>query len=321
MNLDEIVGNVRAELKPATNIDTLIKRWANRGQSAFLRAAKRDFTWTRWVDLTLTMVSGRREYALSPLLNLGKTIYFTERTMKRRLELISLQEFRSAVPNPTEQTGFPEYAYFVGFSPVELQPTSPSTITFVSTASDTSVIKLEGLSSSGTALIGEEITLNGSTPVVSANTYSRIVSRGVNGFISGTVTMTSNSGAVTNAVISPRNRQGMYPIVGFWPAPAGGETVYYDAFIDLPPLVNGNDFSLMPEKYHDGIEQYCLYRGHRHKADPTMALEAKQGFLEVVAEAVADDRGPQREIIMEDFEPRANRLGRGSLPGNFPRDY
>lgn len=323
-NLGEIVSNVNAELVPATNIDTLIKRWAQKGQGKFLTEAmtnhRHQFTWLRQTNLQLTLEAGVEEYALSPFLDMAKLKYFTERTTDRRIDLYTLDEMRESIPDPSDSSGVPEYAYFAGYSPVQKQPSSASQLEFVSTLSDTTVFRIEGLNAAGTAMIGEELTLTGAVPVTTTNTYSKILSLGANGFSTGTVTITSNSGGVTNAVISPRMRQPKFPKIGVYPIPESSGTLYYDGNFDLPPLVNNNDFSLIPDRYQDAIEEYCLFRGYRHKKDFQMAAMSMANFKDIVDQAVKDDKGPARELIMES---RCSRgfLSEGSLPGNFPRSY
>lgn len=322
MNLKEIVENVRAELTPATNIDNLVKRWANKAQSAFLTYAshlgKKNFSWLE-MNLSFVTTANINEYSLSPLVDVGKVITIREEITPRSIDVISKQRFLELVPNPRDTTGTPEYAYLNGFSSVENQPSSASQITVVSTAADTAVIKLEGLSSTG-VLIDEEVTLNGVNPVTSTLSYSRILSRSVNGFLNGTVTMTSNGGLVTNSVIGRRQRQSFFPRIVFYPMPSAAITYYYDFSFILPPLVNDNDFSLIPDKYHDAIEYFCVYRGSRHKKDPSAWQESKQAFMDKVQEAVNDDKGIRSPLVMESWS-RSSRLGDGTLPGRFPRDY
>ncbi len=324
-NLSEIVSNVNGELTPATNINTLIKRWAEKGQRKFLVEAmnehRHEFSWLSQANLTLTLEADREEYALSPFLDMAKLKYFTERTTKRRIYVKTLEEMRDAIPDPTQSSGTPKFAYLAGYAPVERQPSSASVIEFVSTLSDTTVFKIEGLNSAGTAIIGEEVTLTGAVPVSSQNSYSKITNLGANGFHTGTVSVTSNSGGVTNAVISPRVKQPRYPIIGFYPIPDDTGTLYYDGNFDLPPLVNDNDFPLIPERYHDAIEEYCLFRGYRHKKDAQMAAMSLANFKDIVSQAVKDDKGPKKEIVMESYLPDRSQLGTGTLPANFPRGY
>lgn len=316
MNLSEIVANSRAEVAPATNIDTLFKRWANRAQKRFISEANHDFSWLVLTELSFSTTASQREYTLSPLVDVGKIIILTERTSPRKIEIITREQFLERVPDPTDNEGDPYFAYLSGFSPVANQPSSASTLSLVSTASDSAVVKIEGLSSGG-VLIGEEVTLNGTTPVSTTNSYARILNRGINGFLSGTLTITSNSGAVTNAVISPRSRQGMHPKIILWPTPSSSLTYYYDAYMRLPELVNDNDFSLIPEGYHEALENYCMYKGHRFKKDLEMSQAALIDFKDIVAKAVSDDKGPRKRIALQSYPGTESRFS--NLPGNYPR--
>ncbi|MBP9706760.1 MAG: hypothetical protein KBD78_03900 [Oligoflexales bacterium] len=318
MNLGEIVSNVRIELQTPTTIDVVIRRWANRAQHRFISEANHNFSWLAITDLTFTTTASQREYALSSLVDNSKLIILTERNSPRKIEVITREQFLENVPDPTDNQGDPYWAYHSGFTPVVSQPTSSSVLTLVSTTSDNSVVKIEGLNSSG-VLVGEEITLNGTTPVNSVNSYTKILNRGISGFLLGTVTMTSNSGGVTNSVISPRSRQGMHPKIVLWPTPSGAMTYYYDAYMRLPELVNDNDFSLIPERYHDAIESYCLYRGYLTKKDPGLAEQAMNNFKDVVRQAVLDDKAPRKNIQMQSDYSTRGFSKFSNLPGNYPR--
>lgn len=324
MNLSEIVNNVNAELGSATNINSLIKLWANRGQKEFISTANTSshlFSWLALTELTLTTVANQKEYTLSSLVDVGKTIIMTDRTAPKKITIISRQDLLERVPNPDNHTGNPEFAYLSGYSPVANQPTSASTLSLVSSsASDTTaVVKIEGLNASG-VLVGEEVTLDGVTPVVTTNTYSRVFGRSNNNYLSGILTITSNAGVVTNAVVGPRQRQGLYPKIVLYPTPSDARTLYYDAYMVLPELVNDNDFSLIPEQYHNAIEFYCLYRGQLHKKDQGLAEHYLQAFKNRIAEAMQDDKGPKRQIVLKSDSP-THFLAEGRLPGNYPRGY
>jgi hypothetical protein len=319
MNLAEIVTNVKAEVGPATNIDSLIKRWANRGQQKFVTVAKHYFSWMILNRLTLTTEVGVSEYALSPLVDRSKLINMYSEDRKWSINVISRFQFQERFPDASMISGDPVIAYLSGYTPVSRQPTSASQLTVVSTSAlDTSIITIDGLNAAG-VLIREEITLNGITPVVSTNSFSKILTRSYNAFLSGIVTMTSNAGAVTNATISARDRQGLLPKITFYPQPSSAKTLFYDATMRLPPLVTDNDMSLIPEDFHDAIEDYAMARCYRHKKDIPSATAAYTAFLERVKEAVRDDRGPVQAIIVNGAKGNSY-LGEGTLPGLFPNN-
>lgn len=316
MQLSEIVTNVKSEFGPVTNIDNLIKIWANKGQQRFISSTKHYFSWMILNRLTLTTEADVSEYALSPLVDTSKMINMYSEDRRWTIRVISRREFQERFPDTSLISGDPVIAYLSGYTPVSKQPTSASQLTLVSTAADTSIVTIDGLNTDG-ILIREEITLDGLNPVVSVNSFTRIMGRSINGFLNGIVTMTSNGGAVTNAVISPRDRQGLMPKLTFYPTPSSAKSLYYDACMKLPPLVSDNDMSLIPEQYHDAIEEYCLFRGYKHKKDTVNANASLQLFKERVEEAVRDDRGPSREIIVNGARG-FNYLGDGALPGLFP---
>lgn len=318
MNLSEIVTSVKSEVSPATNIDALIKKWANQGQKRFVTMTNHNFQWMNLNKLTLTTEAGVDEYALSPLIDRSKIISIYSIDRRWTIRVISRQEFQERFPDPSLGSGDPVVAYLSGFTPVSRQPSSASQLTVVSTAADNSIITIDGLNTDG-VLIREEITLNGTNPVVSTNSFTKIMGRSFNAYLTGIVTMTSNGGAVTNATISPRDRQSPMAKITFYPTPAEAKTLYYDGTMRLPPLVSDNDFSLIPEDYHDAIEEYCMFRGYRHKKDANNAAMCLAAFEKRVLEAVRDDRGPIREIIVNGGRGRSY-LGEGTLPGLYPNN-
>lgn len=318
MNLSEILTNVKSECGFQTNIDSLIRKWANRGQQKFLSSTSHHFSWMILNQLTLTTEANVGEYALSPLVDTSKLINMYSADRRWSIKIISRREFQERFSDASLVTGDPVIAYLSGYSPFNKQPSSASVLTLVSTSvNDTSIVTLDGLDANG-VLIREEVTLDGVNPVITANQFTRVLGKSTNSYLSGIVTITSNGGLVTNVVISPRDRQGLFPKLTFYPMPSEGAMLYYDAAIRLPPLVTDNDMSLIPEHYHDALEDYCMYRGYRHKKDSQNANIALAAFKERVQEAVADDSsGPSREVIVNGGKPNSY-LGEGVLPGLFP---
>ncbi|MGE0630963.1 MAG: hypothetical protein AB7O96_01040 [Pseudobdellovibrionaceae bacterium] len=318
MHLSEIVNNVRAEVQPASNIDSLIKKWANRAQKRFLIEAKHNFSWLVLDKLTFTTNAGEGDVTLSPIVDVGKTIVITDRVSPRKITVITREQFYNSVPNPTTNQGTPKVAFLSGYSPVQFQPSSDSQLSIVSSSTSdvTSVVRIEGLNASGVP-IGEDVILNGTTPVSTVNSYSRILGRSINAFLTGVLTITSNAGAVTNAVIGPRQRQALYPKITLWPTPSTAQTFYYDAYSVVTELTGDNDFSIIPEDYHEAIESFCCYRGFNLKKDPVMAQSSLANFKDVVMLAVADDKGPRKSIQMESRPSIYSDFS--NLPGNYPR--
>lgn len=320
MQLSEILTNVKSECGFATNIDALIRRWANRGQQKFVSSANHLFSWLILPRLILTTESNVGTYVLSPLVDTSKLVNMYSSDRRWNISIISRKEFQARFPNPATISGDPTIAYFSGFSPFHKQPSSASVLTLVSTSlADEVVVTINGLNQNG-VLIREEITLDGTTPVITTNQFTRVFAKSFNAFTAGIVTITSNAGTVTNVVVSPRDRQGLFPEITFNPQPSDSGTLYYDAVMRLPPLVTDNDMSLIPEQYHDGIEDYCKYQGYLHKKDAASAAGSLALFKERVREAVADDNiGPAREIIVNGARGY-NYLGEGNLPGMFPKN-
>lgn len=322
MNVAEMLANVKAVTHPATNMDAFIRRQLNRAQKVFISKAKakrsHKFSWMILSDQLLTTVASQESYAISPLARLGKAIQFRETEGKRQLVVLTRKQFNERVPNPTV-TGNPEYAYFKEFWAVSTQPTSASILTLVSSSiSDVGKVKIEGLTTAG-VLIGEEVTLNGTNAVTTVNSYAKILNRSDDAARVGTLTITSNAGAVTNLVLGQRMRQAKFPVFGLYPIPSGALPIYYDAEMVLPEILNDADMSLIPEDYHDGLENYAGAIVATVKGDKALASMLMGAFDERVMDAVDDDSGPEQIIQRESWGDEGG-LGKGTLPGMFPRD-
>ena len=317
MNLSEILTNVKSECGFATNIDALVRRWADRGQQKFVSSTSHKFSWMILNGLTLTTEASVGEYVLSPLVDTSKLITMYSAERRWHIRVISRREFQERFSDASLITGDPVIAYLSGYSPFNKQPNAASVLTLVSTSiADESVVTINGLNEDG-VLIREEVTLDGLNPVVTTNQFTRVLAKSINGILLGIVTITSNGGTVTNVVISARDRQGLFPKLTFYPMPSSGGTLYYDATMRLPALVTDNDMSLIPEQYHDAIEDYCMYRGYRHKKDFPNANASLQQFQGRIQEAIADDNaGPGREVIVNGGKPNSY-LGEGVFPGLF----
>lgn len=149
-------------------------------------------------DYTLTTVASQQFYSLPA--NFGKELYVLDSTNGLSLVRESLPIIYEKYPATLGSTGTVErYAIFK--SPVKMQPTATGTLSVVSSdASDTTqTVFVRGISSG--VEVGESISLNGLTPVVSSNSYSEIISISKSASTTGKVTITS--GSDTLAVIAP----------------------------------------------------------------------------------------------------------------------
>lgn len=318
MNLSEMVKNVKAECHPITNIDGIIKRWLNRGQKIVQsKAPKGGWSWLRQWGYTFSTTSGVSEYALSALVDTSKIINIRDEVSPRSFDFMSDQEFRRIEPGPTGSGD--GYLYTLrGFSPVQNQPSAASTISLVSTSvADTAVVvNIQGLNSSS-VMVGETVTMTGTTPVSTTNSYVKIMVLSKDRASTGTITGTSNSGAVTNFKIAPKDRASSYPIVFIYNIPDSTDTLTYDFTMKLPDILNDDDISLIPEIYHDVPELYAKHQCFKHLNNASMAQMAMVEFLQRIEDMKADQQQPRGSIVLSDYRPTYYPQ-ESRLPSNFP---
>lgn len=160
------------------------------------------------------------------------------------LEVIDLNKFRHdyVVPDLTD-TDQPSYLIPIKRVWVQAQPTSASVIAVVSSsASDTAVhVSIRGIS--GGLEKTEKLTLTGTTPVNSTNSYTSLLSITKDVTV-GTVTCTSNSAAVTNISLTANQYEKSYWEIQLFKTPDAVYTVYYD-FSPIPWSIS-EDEDLIP---------------------------------------------------------------------------
>lgn len=132
-----------------------------------------------------------------------------DKTNKQKLTQIDFQQWTSGDVSSID-TASTTSSYIIFDDVVNTQPTSASTISFVSSsASDTTqTFYVRGLV--GGVEDYETGTLNGTTPVPTTKSFSRIYAIGFDAVRVGIVTATSNSGAVTIGVIAREAVQTRY---------------------------------------------------------------------------------------------------------------
>lgn len=125
------------------------------------------------------------------------------------------------------------------------QPTSASVLSLVSaSASDnTQSIFVKGIS--GGYELSETIVLGGTTPVSSVNSYTRVDQIAKSATSAGAITVTSNSGAVTIAVIPAPVKQSLYKMMRLFYIP-GETTNFILRYKRSPtPMVNDYDYPII----------------------------------------------------------------------------
>lgn len=188
---------------------------------------------------TISTVANQATYPLP--WDFGELIYVWDNTNK-----ITLYEAKeSGEQNDTALVGNPQY-FSIKESTVYNQPTAASIVTLVSSsASDTTqTVFVKGTNSAG-HVITEELTINGTTNVTSSASFTTVLQVSKSATSVGNFTLTTNSGAVTIAVIGPNQLQARYRVLHLFhiPSAAWSLVVRYKKLI--LPMVNAYDYPVM----------------------------------------------------------------------------
>lgn len=187
---------------------------------------------------TITTVANQATYAMP--WDFEEPVYIFDNTNK-----VSLWEKPEiGALNDTALVGSSQY-FSVKESSCAAQPTSASALSIVSSsASDTGTVFIKGTLSTGVEVV-ETVTLTGTTPVASANSYTGVVQASKNAISVGTITITSNSSAVSIAVLGPRQMQARYRILHLYYIPSATTSIVVRYKKRVLPLVNDYDYPII----------------------------------------------------------------------------
>lgn len=228
----EVGQNIR---DTTTTSQTIIKRYINEAYGEFLKRFNFDiFDY----DYTINTVAGTKDYTLPS--NFSKEKYVLDTTNSIYLNRTDLQEYTHDKPSLTSTQGNVN-DYVIINSPVNSQPTSASTLSFSSSSSsDTAVqVFVRGLDSNDVE-VSENVTLTGTSPVVTSNSYNSIITVSKDVTV-GTVTATSNSGAVTVAVMGPDEKEYKRKVLRLFQTPTQTLVLSILYIIKPMPLTNDDD--------------------------------------------------------------------------------
>lgn len=97
----------------------------------------------------------------------------------------------------------------------------------------------------------EEVQLNGSTSVNTSKSFTSLVRVSKSGKTHGYISVTSNSAAVTNAVLDPGETEIDVQTIKLYPIPDAAETINYEAYGKHPVLYKDSDSPLFPSEWHN----------------------------------------------------------------------
>ena len=257
--------------------------------NAINEAHRRRLTAEKWPFMLwdsgelITMVEGQQAYPLHHLFN--QPFYFFNRTKKVYLREVSARQLH---PSGARWNTDQDTQRFVlwGRTSVANQPSASSTISIVSSSAADNIagkaIIVCGITASGVE--EESITPNGTSAATSTKSFTKILSVTKSAAWTGTMTMTSNSGAVTNLTLLPTEYGRSYQQMFLLGAPTPGDIIEY-RFYRLPrQLVNDNDIPNIPP----GHEQLLVW-------DTLLAIGAYDSRLDAARKTEWSER--QREAL------------------------
>lgn len=259
-----------------------------------------------WPDVeTLTLSLSTRVYTLHA--EFWRPDYFYNRDAKAFLIETPERQIVATGERWASDTGRTPWFRFGAVNPVAAQPTSASVLTLVSSsASDTGgskAITIYGTASG--ALTSETLTPTGTTPVVGSTAFQRILGVTKGAAWVGTLTMTSNSGGVTNLTLLPVELGRTYQTIELFRLPTAPDVIEYRFFRQPRKLVLDNDIPDIPYAHAQILVWDALLLMGAYNSDTSpAAMTLWSGYQ---AEIEADMRRMWLEGRSLEAEPRTVR--------------
>lgn len=227
---------------------TNIKNGLNRSHQQRLMSAPWPFLlWPR--AETFPTVSGTRSYTLHT--EFWRPDYIYNVTAKEFLIETPVRGLPTSGDNWTADTGRTPRFRYGPTQCVAAQPSSASVVTLVSSsAGDTGsgkAITVYGISSG--VYTSEALTPTGTTPVVGTTSFTLILEVTKAAAWAGTMTMTTNSAAVTPLTLLPAEYGRTYQTIEFLRTPNSVDTIEYRFYRQPRKLVNDNDIPNIPQSH------------------------------------------------------------------------
>ena len=286
-NFITICENVGSNIQDtSTAMQTVIKRLANQIYFDILRRTNFEQINDSY-SLTATSSTAVLPY------DFKKELAVYDNTNKVPLTRTNVgKEVDNSVSNIDEYGSLDRYS--IVRSSVRLQPTSASIVTFSSSsASDnTQTVFVRG------ELLGvpmyETVTLLGTSPAVTTNQFDRIVGIGKSAVTAGAITATTNSAAVTVAIMSQEQLVHNVNIIKFYPAPSKSTSVGIPYIIDPMPMVSDYDYPLID--CSDCIEYGATSRALMYKRQFAKATDFNKLYEQQILLLIWDKENQPNDI-------------------------
>lgn len=206
---------------------------------------------------TITTTASREEYNLPIQASHRSFLWHEIDGFPQKMEYVTDQEFYGSGVD-LAQTGTPVAYRMWGENMVITQPTSASVVTIASSSStDTSktVTVFGTVSGYPDYEIITTDASNGTTSSAGSKSFSAIERIVKSDSTTGRITATSNSGAVTVAVLPVGDTTSgiLYKKIQVWPLPQGTETINVQYYKDVYRLVNDGDVHELGQDFDEAL--------------------------------------------------------------------
>lgn len=289
------VGNAVGDT--SSSMASLIQNYINDRYTEVLRRTK--LLQIHRNDYSFTTTAGTEDYVLPQ--DFDTELSVIDKTNGRQLARLDIQQVTDNYAAQIDQQGVVSH-YIVLDKRVNAQPTSASGLSVVSSsASDTTqTVFVKGIDSNGVEDY-ETLTLTGTTPVATTKTYAHILSIGKSAVTAGYVTITSNSGAVTNAVMNRQDLEYRIKVMRLVQVPSGAILVELNYIQGLRPLTQDYDSPVID--CADVLEQGAIADAWRHKRQYEKAADHEINFEKRLANLIFNYESQPNKVNLFNVQP------------------
>jgi len=289
-----IKSNAGSEVQDtSTSFATIIGRFINRRYFQILRT----INWRNINDAyTFDTVVGTQRYVLPD--DFGKEISCTDTTNSGELSKFQIDELYSTYKSITATGNIERYA--ISDSPVQAQPLAASTLSIGSSSANdtTQTVLIRGIVSGVETY--ESVTVTGTTAALTTNSYTRIKAISKSAATAGFITITSNAGVVTNALIPLGTLETRYKICILHYVPTNVITIAMPYIISPLPLSQDYDYPVID--IADLIEIGAIADCLRYKRQFSKANAYEVNFTHQLNDYIFDKENQPNEVIQ--FSPQ-----------------
>ena len=179
-------------------------------------------------------------------------------------------------------------------------------------------VTVEGFDSAGNYILEEEVKLNGTTGVVTVNSFAALNRISKSERTVGRVTATSNSALITNISLDPGETEADFRTIKFYPIPTKGELLTFESYARHPFLYKDSDSPLFPSQWHPFLLLELMIKLKSEflmQEVPSEMLTRRASILDDMR--INDNDTDEWNVTQETEQESYGRAGNGNLPENY----